>query len=89
MFVEETAGAEGSGVYMYRNLFNREGETQPINYTGGEKESRLNVDVDTTKMANSRILNVRRRLGQIAQLAVNYIRVGDHPWLSTCTDQCG
>lgn len=78
-FVEETAGAEGSGVYMYRNLFNREGETQPIDHTGGEKEMLKDirnvdvksVDVKSVKMASSRNLDARRRLSQSAQLAVN------------------
>ncbi|TVY73420.1 Delta(12) fatty acid desaturase [Lachnellula suecica] len=82
-FIEETAGAEGSGVYMYRNLYNREGETQPQNLVGTDKNGR-NVESQTgghyptkttippsamaTAMSSSRNLEARRRLSQSAQL---------------------
>jgi len=68
-FVEETAGAEGSGVYMYRNLSNRAGETQPQRLTleekkGDVKESKSSM---ATPMASSRNLDARRRLSQSAR----------------------
>lgn len=34
-FVEESEGKEGEGVFMFRNLYNRAGETQPVDKTGG------------------------------------------------------
>jgi omega-6 fatty acid desaturase (delta-12 desaturase) len=84
-FVEETAGAEGSGVYMYRNLYNKDGETAPQNLVGTEKNGR-NVESQTagcapaavekksamaTAMSSSRNMDARRRLSQSAQLRAN------------------
>jgi omega-6 fatty acid desaturase (delta-12 desaturase) len=84
-FVEETAGAEGSGVYMYRNMYNREGETAPQNLVSSEKNG-WNVERQTagcgpvktavpsamaTAMSSSRNLEARRRLSQSAQLRAN------------------
>lgn len=76
-FVEETAGAEGSGVYMFRNLYNRKGETQPKNLAGvSEKEPKGELkevkevkSAMATAMSSSRNLDARRRLSQSAQLA--------------------
>ncbi|KUJ19607.1 uncharacterized protein LY89DRAFT_613354 [Mollisia scopiformis] len=72
-FVEETEGAEGSGVYMYRNLYNREGETKPQNLAGCvEKEHKEVKEVKSamaTAMSSSRNLDARRRLSHSAQLA--------------------
>jgi omega-6 fatty acid desaturase (delta-12 desaturase) len=65
-FVEETEGAQGSGVYMYRNLFNRPGETKPQDLVGDVKEKDKSV-----KMPTSRNLDARRRLSQSAQLRAN------------------
>ena len=84
--MEETAGAEGSGVYMYRNLFNKDGEAAPRNLVGTNKNGR-NVESQTagcgpataaekksamaTAMSSSRNLEARRRLSQSAQLRAN------------------
>lgn len=46
-FVEETAGAEGSGVFMYRNLYNKEGQTAAQNLVGSDKNGR-NVEGQTS-----------------------------------------
>ena len=69
-FVEETEGAEGSGVYMYRNLFNREGEAQPQHLAAG-KEIKVEKSAMATAMSSSRNLDARRRLSQSAQLRAN------------------
>ncbi|TVY49136.1 Delta(12) fatty acid desaturase [Lachnellula occidentalis] len=45
-FVEETAGAEGSGVFMYRNLYNKPGQTPAQNLVGTDKNGR-NVESQT------------------------------------------
>lgn len=74
-FVEETEGAEGSGVYMFRNLYNREGETKPQNLSGRpvvEKEHKVETTKEVksamaTAMSSSRNLDARRRLSQSAQ----------------------
>ncbi|PMD40173.1 putative Delta(12) fatty acid desaturase [Hyaloscypha variabilis F] len=71
-FVEETAGAEGSGVYMYRNLNNRAGETQPQRLAVEEKKEEVNLVKESkssmaTAMASSRNLDARRRLSQSAR----------------------
>jgi omega-6 fatty acid desaturase (delta-12 desaturase) len=81
-FVEETAGAEGSGVYMYRNLHNKAGETQPQNlagFAGVEKkeEVRETKREMATAMASSRNLDARRRLSQSAQLRANLPLLAD------------
>lgn len=71
-FVEETAGCEGSGVYFFRNLFNRPGEAKPQDLTDGER-----VVVEEKKsamaaaMSSSRNLDARRRLSHSAHLAGN------------------
>lgn len=76
-FVEETEGAEGSGVYMYRNLFNREGETKAQNLCGNQTVGGKKVGVEeglkavlpvATAMSSARNLDARRRLSQSAQL---------------------
>lgn len=76
-FVEETEGAEGSGVYMYRNLFNREGETKAQNLCGNKSVGDKKVGVEeglkavlpvATAMSSARNLDARRRLSQSAQL---------------------
>ena len=69
-FVEETEGAEGSGVYMFRNLYNREGETQPHKLAAG-KEVKVEKSAMATAMSSSRNLDARRRLSQSAQLRAN------------------
>jgi omega-6 fatty acid desaturase (delta-12 desaturase) len=82
-FVEETAGAEGSGVYMYRNLNKRAGETAPQNLAGvavGEvkkEEVKEMKSAMATAMASSRNLDARRRLSQSAQLRANLPLLAD------------
>lgn len=69
-FVEETEGAEGSGVYMFRNLYNREGETQPKKLVDRARvEDCKEKGTMAGAMASSRNLGARRRLSQSAQLA--------------------
>lgn len=75
-FVEESVGKEGSGVFMYRNLYNREGETQPKNLSGVpvEKVEKVEEKKETksamaTAMSSSRNLDARRRLSHSAQMA--------------------
>ena len=77
-FVEETVGQEGSGVYMFRNLYNREGETQPKDLTGGkkpvvveEKKEVERADVLSsmaTVMASKKNVEARRRLSHSARV---------------------
>lgn len=78
-FVEETAGAEGSGVYMYRNLFNRAGETQPqkLAVEGRKEEVKEGKSSMAAAMASSRNLDARRRLSQSAQLRANLPLLAD------------
>ncbi|KAH8769700.1 fatty acid desaturase-domain-containing protein [Hyaloscypha finlandica] len=78
-FVEETAGAEGSGVYMYRNLFNRAGETQPqkLAVEGRKDEIKEGKSSMAAAMASSRNLDARRRLSQSAQLRANLPLLAD------------
>lgn len=77
-FVEETQGAEGSGVYFFRNLFNRPGETQPINLVGdAKKEVKETKSAMASAMASSRNLDARRRLSQSAQLRANLPLLAD------------
>ena len=77
-FVEETEGAEGSGVFFFRNLYNRKGESQPIDLTGGKAIKTLEGKGDekkeesikssmATAMSSSRNLDARRRLSQSAR----------------------
>jgi omega-6 fatty acid desaturase (delta-12 desaturase) len=78
-FVEETEGQEGSGVYMFRNLSNRDGETQPQNLAGVERKAKsydVAEGIKTTtatatalSMAAARHSDARRRLSQSAQLS--------------------
>jgi len=79
-FVEETKGAEGSGVYMFRNLYNREGETQPLALAPApavaEKETKEKSAM-ATAMSSSRNLDARRRLSQSAQLRANLPLLAD------------
>lgn len=79
-FVEETPGMEGSGVYMFRNLYNREGETQPKDLTEGKREKKVVVEEKkeveksdvlssmATAMASSRNMDARRRLSHSAKI---------------------
>jgi omega-6 fatty acid desaturase (delta-12 desaturase) len=83
-FVEETAGAEGSGVYMFRNLYNRAGETQPLDLVGGvrdekesKKEEKDSKSSMATAMSSSRNMDARRRLSQSAQLRANLPLLAD------------
>jgi omega-6 fatty acid desaturase (delta-12 desaturase) len=78
-FVEETAGAEGSGVYMYRNLFNRAGETQPQKLAVEERKEEVKEGKSSmaVAMASSRNLDARRRLSQSAQLRANLPLLAD------------
>jgi len=72
-FVEETAGAEGSGVYMFRNLYNRTGETQAQNLAGvveKKEEVKETKGSMATAMASSRNLEARRRLSQSARASL-------------------
>ena len=71
-FVEESDGAEGSGVFMFRNLYALPGQTPAIDLTGGAKddvkEKSKAVGAMATAMASSRNLDARRRLSHSAQL---------------------
>lgn len=77
-FVEETEGAEGSGIFFYRNLYNRRGEAKAADLTNGQatkvaggekKEEKLDSVKSSmaTAMASSRNLDARRRLSQTAR----------------------
>lgn len=78
-FVEESEGLEGSGVFFFRNLYNKKGETQPKKMSGG-KAAAVVVEEEkpvpaissagsamATAMASSRNLDARRRLSQSAR----------------------
>jgi len=76
-FVEESEGMEGSGVFMYRNLYNREGEVHAKDLTNGQA-SIAKLDKPTvskvvpvgsmaTAMSTSRNMNAGRRLSQSVQ----------------------
>lgn len=68
-FVEESAGAEGSGVFMFRNLYARPDQTPARDLTAGAaKLDQKPKPAVATAMASSRNLNARRRLSQSAQL---------------------
>lgn len=82
-FVEETEGQEGSGVFMFRNLYNRPGQTKPRNLITGEKKpfdvteglktatATATASATAMSMASARNLDARRRLSQSAQLRAN------------------
>lgn len=42
--MEESEGKEGSGVYFFRNLYNRKGETKPVDLTGGKRTAKQVVE---------------------------------------------
>jgi len=72
-FVEESEGMEGTGVFMFRNLYNRTGEVQPVDLTGGKKAAEKveikevkPVSAMATAMSTGRNLDARRRLSQSA-----------------------
>lgn len=69
-FVEESEGAEGSGVFMYRNLYGKPNQTPARDLTGGlkddVKEKAKVTGAMATAMASSRNLEARRRLSQSA-----------------------
>ncbi|KAL3419150.1 fatty acid desaturase [Phlyctema vagabunda] len=69
-FVEESEGCEGSGVYFFRNLYNREGETQPKTLAEGEKKvvEEKSVSSMATAMSSEK---AKRRFSQSAQLRAN------------------
>jgi omega-6 fatty acid desaturase (delta-12 desaturase) len=84
-FVEETTGQEGSGVFFFRNLYNKIGQPQPTDLTGGkiaelkaeEKEEAKPISSMATAMSSSRNLDARRRLSQSAQLRANLPLLAD------------
>lgn len=66
---------------MFRNLYNRQGETQPKDLTEGKREKKVVVEKDerersdvlssmATKMASSRNSEARRRLSQTAKIGM-------------------
>lgn len=71
-FVEESEGAEGSGVFMFRNLYAFPGQTPARDLTDGAKdnvkETAKPIGSMATAMASSRNLDARRRLSHSAQL---------------------
>ena len=74
-FVEESEGAVGSGVFMFRNLYVKKGQTSARDLTGGklaEKKEKVveikPVSAIATAMSSTRNLDARRRLSQSAQL---------------------
>jgi omega-6 fatty acid desaturase (delta-12 desaturase) len=76
-FVEESEGCEGSGVFMFRNLYKREGETHPKDLTDGKTVEKptvsniVQVGAMATAMSSSRNLNAGRRLSHSAQMRAN------------------
>ncbi|TGO16922.1 hypothetical protein BTUL_0022g00230 [Botrytis tulipae] len=76
-FVEESEGMEGSGVFMYRNLYNREGEVHAKDLTNGQASIAKSekptvskivpVGSMATAMSTSRNMNAGRRLSQSVQ----------------------
>lgn len=84
-FVEETKGQEGSGVYFFRNLYNRPGQANAKDLTGGkakevkeqEKDEVKPISAMATAMSSSRNLDARRRLSQSAQLRANLPLLAD------------
>ncbi|KAH8589309.1 fatty acid desaturase-domain-containing protein [Bisporella sp. PMI_857] len=79
-FVEESEGQEGSGVFMYRNLYDRDGETKARDLTGGAKGKAVpkedKVSAMQTAMSTGRNLDARRRLSQSAQRAMPLLAEG-------------
>lgn len=78
-FVEETEGQEGSGVFMFRNLYNRDGETKAKDLTEGVKDKAVKegkVTAMQTAMSTGRNLDARRRLSQSAQIALPLLAEG-------------
>lgn len=73
--MEESEGCEGSGVFMFRNLCKREGETPANDLTEGKKmektAEKMPVSAMATAMSSSRNLDARRRLSHSAQLRAN------------------
>lgn len=67
-------------MYMFRNLYNREGETQPLALAPApavaEKETKEKSAM-ATAMSSSRNLDARRRLSQSAQLRANLPLLAD------------
>ncbi|OIW29312.1 hypothetical protein CONLIGDRAFT_631403 [Coniochaeta ligniaria NRRL 30616] len=81
-FVEESEGMEGQGVYMYRNLYNRDGATKPLQLAEKlevkEKAERAEkVGAMAAAMSTSRNLDARRRFSQSAQLRANLPLLAD------------
>jgi omega-6 fatty acid desaturase (delta-12 desaturase) len=74
-FVEESKGMEGQGVFMYRNLYNREGQTKPLQLATEKKIEK--VGAMSAVMSSSRNLDARRRLSQSAQLRANLPLLAD------------
>lgn len=76
-FVEETEGCEGQGVFMYRNLYKRDGEVKALDRTDGATKVAASakdtkpVSAMQTAMSTGRNLDARRRLSQSAQLRAN------------------
>ena len=79
MFVEETEGQEGSGIFFFRNLYNIPGQTKARDLTKGkigkvkemQKEEIKPITVKATAMSSSRNRDARRRLSHSAQLHAN------------------
>jgi omega-6 fatty acid desaturase (delta-12 desaturase) len=78
-FVEESQGQEGSGVFMFRNLYNRANETKAKDLTGGaaaaqkevkEKVESKPVSAMQTAMSTGRNMDARRRLSQSARASL-------------------
>lgn len=72
-FVEESEGAEGSGVFMFRNLYKVPDQVPARDLTGGAKDEVKEIEKPATgamatAMATSRNIDARRRLSQSAQL---------------------
>ncbi|CAD6505482.1 BgTH12-00973 [Blumeria graminis f. sp. triticale] len=77
-FVEESEGCEGSGVYMFRNLYKREGEVRPLQLVSNKGQERAEYKEEKKPlMATSRNLDTRRRLSQSAQLRANLPLLAD------------
>lgn len=81
-FVEESEGMEGQGVYMYRNLYNRDGATKPLQLADKlevkEKAERAEkVGAIAAAMSTSRNLDARRRFSQSAQSRANLPLLAD------------
>ncbi|KAH8801493.1 fatty acid desaturase-domain-containing protein [Xylogone sp. PMI_703] len=67
-FVEESEGMEGSGVFMFRNLFNKPDQT-PARKLASETASEANVETSKAAMSTGMSAsNAKRRFSQSAQL---------------------